>query len=66
MRFVHLSTVKELSGLYSVDVLINGREYSYTLRSFKDMRMFMTMLSHGWYGRALNFLKKYDVSISNK
>ena len=58
----HLSTIKECSGAYEVSVLINYKnKYRYLVTNELAIRIFNYMMSKMWYGKALNFLKRYEL-----
>ena len=61
MKLVHLSTVKDYSGIYSIDVLIDGKPYNYEVASSYQYDEFLKKLKRR-PGAALNLLKQIKVN----
>ena len=61
LRLVHLATSKDFFGLYDVAVLVNGKEYSYTVRTKYEVDRFVKVMRYQ-PGKALNLLKKGNIS----
>jgi hypothetical protein len=63
LRVLHLSTAHFAGGPYEVCLLVDGRQYTYTLKYEVQVRKVMSLLKKGFKGLALNYAKKNDTSI---
>lgn len=63
MTLLHLATKHELDGTHSICVAIDGREYEYTLRTERDVSIFLKLYKK-CPGKALAFLKENDIAIT--
>jgi hypothetical protein len=63
MELIHLATTKTPAGLHEVDVSIDGKRYSFMVRSEQDVEAFEAQYRAGrkLLGRALDHLKKNQV-----
>lgn len=57
MRFEIISSEKDLFGVYTVEVKLNGRLYIYKLTSQYDYDKAMGYYRRGHFGKALNVLR---------
>lgn len=68
MYLIHLSTVKQINGVYAVDVVIVNKKpknYSYQVSSEYAVRKFETLFKKGKevHGRALAVLNKFKITV---
>lgn len=57
--------VKDVFGVYILDVLINEKLYTYLLNSEFAVRQFKKLLRHKRPGKALNILKQFKMEVTN-
>lgn len=62
MNLIHLSTSKDYTGIYSIDVLIDGKPYNYKVASSYHYDEFLKNLRRKKPGTALNILKKINIT----
>jgi hypothetical protein len=56
LSVILLSTTKDFWGIYTVTVLVDGKEYKYDMKSYYDVEQFIKLLPFH-PGKALNYLK---------
>lgn len=62
MDLLHTSTSKDMFGVYHIQVMVGSKAYSFCLNSEKGLRTFNYYYQRGWTGKALNVLKKMNIS----
>ncbi len=56
LSVILLSITKDFWGIYTVTVLVNGKEYKYDMKSYYDVEQFTKLMTFH-PGKALNYLK---------
>lgn len=61
LSVTHLSTSLDLFGVWDVVILINDKEYTYSIYSEYGYRMFIRFLNVNRPGKAINTLKRFSI-----
>jgi hypothetical protein len=62
LRVLHMSTIHYPGDVYEVCLLVDGRQYAYTLPYEVQHRKMLSLLKKGFKGLALNYVKKVDAA----
>lgn len=60
LNVILISSIRDFFGFWVIDILINGKQYTYSLTSEAALNSFNLLIKHRRPGKALAVLKKFN------